>query len=163
MREGRERLESLPEVEAAAASCCVPLEGGFGLGFIIEGRPLEGPAHGGGGFTPISPGYFSAFRIPVLRGRAFTDRDTTGTPGVVIINQSMARRYWPKGDPLADRLIIGRGMGAMFEEPARQIVGVAGDVRDAGLNRDPQPIMYIPFAQLTDMHAKNMLEITPLA
>ena len=92
MREGRERLEALPEVEAAAASCCVPLQGGFGLGFIIEGRPLEGPAHGGGSFTPISANYFNVFKIPVLRGRYFTEQDTTGAPGVVIINQAMARQ-----------------------------------------------------------------------
>ena len=74
MREGRERLEALPEVEAAAASCCVPLQGGFGLGFIIEGRPLEGPAHGGGSFTPISANYFNVFKIPVLRGRTLPSR-----------------------------------------------------------------------------------------
>jgi putative ABC transport system permease protein len=163
IREGSERLGALAGVEVAAASCCVPLQGGFGLPFIIEGRPLEGPSHGGGGFTPISPGYFSVFRIPLVRGRAFADRDAGGAPGVVIINQAMARRYWPKGDPLADRITIGRGLGPGMEEPARQIVGIAGDVRDGGLNRDPQPIMYIPWAQLPDAHSANLLQIVPLA
>src|SRR5262245_58688494 len=163
MREGRERLESLPEVEAAAASCCVPLQGGFGLGFIIEGRPLEGPAHGGGGFQPISPTYFKAFRIPILRGRAFTDQDAGGAPHVAIINQAMAKRYWPDGDPLVDRITIGRGLGPRLELAGHQIVGVVGDTRDGGLNRDPGPIMYVPWAQMPDAHSANLLDITPMS
>ncbi|HET9704902.1 MAG TPA: ABC transporter permease [Vicinamibacterales bacterium] len=163
MREGRERLEALPEVEAAAASCCVPLQGGFGLGFIIEGRPLEGPAHGGGSFTPISANYFNVFKIPVLRGRYFTEQDTTGAPGVVIINQAMARQYWPDGNPIGERLVIGRGLGPNMEQPPAEIVGVVGDVRDGALNRDPNPIMYIPWAQLPDAHSANLLSITSIA
>jgi predicted permease len=163
MRDGTERLQALPEVDAAAASCCVPLQGGFGLGFIIEGRPLEGPAHGGGSFTPISANYFNVFKIPLLRGRLFTEQDTTGAPGVVIITQAMARRYWPDGNPVGERLTIGRGLGPGMEEPPRQIVGVVGDVRDGALNREPQPIMYIPWAQLPDAHSANLLEITALA
>jgi predicted permease len=163
MREGRERLEALPEVEAAAASCCVPLQGGFGLGFIIEGRPLEGPAHGGGSFTPISANYFNVFKIPLLRGRYFTEQDTTGTPGVVIINQAMARQYWRDGSPMGERLTIGRGLGPGMEEPPREIIGVVGDVRDGALNREPNPIMYVPWAQLPDAHSANLLNITALA
>jgi predicted permease len=163
MRNGTERLAALAGVEVAAASCCVPLEGGFGLTFTIEGRPLEGPAHGGGSFTPISPTYFDVFRIPIVRGRAFTDQDAAGAPGVVIINQAMADRYWPKGNPLADSITIGKGLGPGMEEGPRQIVGVAGNVRDGGLNREPQPIMYVPWAQLPDAHSANLLQITPLA
>ena len=163
MREGRERLEALPEVEAAAASCCVPLQGGFGLGFIIEGRPLEGPAHGGGSFTPISANYFNVFKIPLLRGRSFTEQDTTGAPGVVIINQAMARQYWRDGNPIGERLTIGRGLGPGMEEPPREIVGVVGDVRDGALNREPNAIMYVPWAQLPDAHSANLLDITALA
>jgi putative ABC transport system permease protein len=163
IREGADRLKALAGIDAAAASVSVPLQGGFGLGFIIEGRPLNGPGHGGGSFTPISDGYFSVFKIPVLRGRAFTDRDAGGAPGVVIINDAMARRYWPKGNPLGERLTIGKGLGPGLEDPPREIVGVVGDVRDGGLNREPQPIMYVPFAQLPDQHAANLLEITTLA
>jgi putative ABC transport system permease protein len=163
MRDGAERLSALPGVEVAGAACCVPLEGGFGLPIIIEGRPLDGPAHGGGGFAPISPTYFRAFKIPILRGRAFTDQDTGGAPGVAIINQAMAKRYWPSGDPLADRITIGKGLGPRMELAGRQIVGIAGDVRDGGLNRDPQPIMYVPWAQMPDAHSANLLDITPIA
>jgi predicted permease len=163
MRDGRERLEALPEVEAAAASCCVPLQGGFGLGFIIEGRPLDGPVHGGGSFTPVSANYFNVFKIPLLRGRSFTEQDTTGTPGVAIINQAMARQYWPDGNPVGERITIGRGLGPGMDEPPREIVGVVGDVRDGALNREPNPIMYVPWAQLPDAHSANLLDITSLA
>jgi putative ABC transport system permease protein len=163
MRDGRERLEALPEVEAAAASCCVPLQGGFGLGFIIEGRPLEGPAHGGGSFTPVSANYFNVFKIPLLRGRSFTEQDTTGAPGVVIINQAMARQNWPDGNPVGERITIGRGLGPGMDEPPREIVGVVGDVRDGALNREPNAIMYVPWAQLPDAHSANLLDITSLA
>lgn len=74
IRDGADRLKVLPGVEVASATCCVPLQGGLGLPFVIEGRPLaDGPFHGGGGFTLISSNYFSVFKIPVLRGRPFTD------------------------------------------------------------------------------------------
>jgi len=74
------------------------------------------------------------FHIPVLRGRTFTDRDDASAPGVIIINQTMARMFWPNGDPLNDRLLVGRGMRPEYEQdPIRQIVGIVGDVRDARL------------------------------
>jgi predicted permease len=149
--DGRNRLNALPGVESTASACCIPLEGGFGLPFIIVGRPL-GKEHqtGGAGWSNVSPGYFDVFRIPILRGRAFTNNDGPGAPGVVLINDVMARQYWPKGDPLGQQLIIGKGVGPEFEEPARQIVGIVGDVRDGGLNRNPQPLVIIPQAQVTN-------------
>jgi predicted permease len=163
MRDGAARLSALPGVEVAAAACCVPLQGGFGLPIVIEGRPLDGPAHGGAGFAPVSPNYFSAFRIPIIRGRAFTDQDSGAAPGVVIVNQAAARRFWPDGDPLADRITIGRGLAPGMELAARQIVGIAGDVRSGALNRDPQPIVYVPWAQMPDAHSAQLLDITSLA
>jgi len=162
MRDGTARLNAVPGVEVAAAACCVPLQGGFGLPIIIEGRPLEGPSHGGAGFAPVSPTYFSAFRIPIIRGRGFTDQDRGGSPWVAIINQVAAQRYWPEGDPLADRITIGRGLAPGMELAGRQIVGIVGSVRDGGLNRDPQPIVYVPWAQMPDAHSANLLDITPL-
>jgi putative ABC transport system permease protein len=163
IRDGTERLNALAGVEMAGATCCVPLQGGLGLPFVIEGRPLTGgPFHGGGGFTPISATYFSAFKIPVVRGRAFTDRDTGGAPNVAIINQAMAKQYWPNADPLADRITIAKGLPELAD-PTRQIVGIVGDVRAGGLSQDPPPTMYIPWAQLPDAHNANLAGITPLA
>ncbi len=164
LREGVDRVRALPGVEHAAATCCVPLEGGFGLPFIISGRPLEdGPFHGGGGWTTVSDGFFEVFRIPTRRGRVFTDRDRSGTPPVVVINETMADRYWPEGDPLAGRLVIGRGIMQQFADaPERQIVGVVADVRDGGLDAEPQPRMYVPQAQLPDAVSALSLEIAPM-
>jgi hypothetical protein len=81
----------------------------------------------------------------------------------VIVNQAMVRRYWKDGDPLRDQLIIGRGLGPQLDEPPRQIVGVVGDVRDGGLNRDPQPTMYVPWAQINDAINELNVGITPVA
>ena len=96
IRDGAQKIRALPGVTAAGTSCCLPLQGGFGLPFIIAGRPLNGPSHGGAGWRTISDGYFDAFKIPILRGRDFTERDDGGAAPVVIINQTMARQFWPK-------------------------------------------------------------------
>ena len=80
IRDARERLQALPGVELATATCCVPLEGGYGLPFNVVGRPQgNDPFHGGGGWATVSPGYFEVFKIPVRRGRTFTDRDVAGS------------------------------------------------------------------------------------
>jgi predicted permease len=86
----------------------------------------------------------------LLRGRVFAQTDAAGSPAVVIISQAMARKYWPKEDPLGRQITIGKDIGPEFTEPAREIVGVVGNVREAGLDNDPPPIMYIPQAQETD-------------
>jgi len=163
VRDGRQRLDAIPGVEESAESCCLPLEGGFGLPFNIVGRPTgKDPYTGGAGWLPISPGYFSVFRIPILQGRDFNDRDTLAAPGVVIISEAMAKKYWPKQSPIGQQIVIGKGVGPAFEEPARQIIGVAGDVRDGGLNNDPFPVMMIPQAQTTDGSTKLNSGIGPV-
>ncbi len=150
-REGRRRIESLPGVTAAAITCCVPLEGGFGLPFTIEGRPLtNGPYHGSATWLTMSPHYFDVFRIPLVSGRVFTDQDTGAAERVVVINQALAKEYWPKGDALGARISIGKGVGPEFDEPPRQIVGIVADVREGALSRPPDQIMYVPFAQVND-------------
>jgi predicted permease len=163
VRLGTERLKAIPGVAAASATCCVPLEGGYGLPFIIVGRPLNGPAHGGGKYMINAPGYFDVFKIAILRGRDFNEGDGAGAPPVAIINQTMARQFWPKGDPLADRLIMGRGVGLGFDDPPRQIIGVVADIRDVGLNNNPPPTMYVPQAQLPEAINELNNRIAPLA
>jgi predicted permease len=161
---GVEQLRAIPGVENASATCCVPLEGGYGLPFTIVGRPLtDRPFHGGGAWLTISPGYFEVFKIPIRRGRSFSQRDNGGPP-VVIINEAMARQYWPEGDPLNDRLFIGgRMMKEFATEPERQVIGIVGDTRDGGLNNDPGPVMYIPQAQVPDAANALNVRLTPLA
>jgi predicted permease len=164
VRDGTERLRALPGVQSASATCCVPLEGGYGLPFLVVGRPLDkSPFHGGGSWLTVSPGYFDVFRIPVIRGRAFNDRDNAAGPPVALINQAMAKRYWPEGDPLNDKIWIGKGvMSELATEQPRQIIGIIGDVRDGGLNRDPRPVMYVPNAQVPDALNALNARITPL-
>jgi len=163
-RDGVERLDAIPGVVDAASACCVPLEGGFGLPFSVIGRPAEdSTSQGGAGWLTISPDYFRVFKIPLQRGRFFTDQDSGGSTGVVIINQSMARRFWPKGDPLNDHILIGHGVGPEFEESPRQIVGIVGDVHQASLGQDPGPMMYIPTAQVTDGVTALNARIAPVA
>jgi len=163
VREGVRRIRALPGVEVAGSSCCVPLEGGFGLPFEVLGRPTGPTSKGGAGWTMISAGYFETFKIPVLRGRTFIEQDDSGPP-VAIINQALAKQFWAKSDPLSDRIIIGRGVGPAFQdEPPRQIIGVVGDVRDGGLNRDPRPNIYVLSAHNTDGENALVSQIAPLA
>lgn len=152
LRDGLTRIRALPGVQVASATCCVPLQGGYGLPFRIVGRPTQdGPFHGGGAWGTVSPGFFEVYKIPMKSGRTFNERDDDKSTPVVIINESMAKQYWKDSDPLKDRIIIGRGIMREFQdEPERQIIGVAGDVRDGALNREPGPHMYIPQAQLPD-------------
>jgi predicted permease len=150
-RDGRERLNAIPGVEDSASACCLPLGGAFTLPFTIVGRPLGKETQTGfAGWMNASPGYFSVFKTPILRGRDFTDSDVAGAPGVVLINQAMAKQFWPKENPVGQQMILGKGLGPQFEEPARQIIGVVADIHDSGLNRDPRPMMIIPEAQVTD-------------
>jgi putative ABC transport system permease protein len=166
VRDSAERLRALPGVVDASATCCLPLEGGYGLPFRIVGRPTDdgGPFHGGGAWKTVSPGYFEVFKIPVKRGRTFRDSDDSRSPAAVIINEAMAKQYWPKSDPLNDRLAIGRGVMKEFAaEPERQIIGVVGDTRDGGLDSDPGPTMYIPQGQVPDAANALNVRLAPIA
>jgi predicted permease len=112
----------------------------------------------------VSPGYFEAFKIPVKRGRTFNERDMAASTPVVIINEAMAKQYWPKSDPLADRLEIGKGgMREFAAERERQIVGVVADIKSNGLDSDPQPQMFIPQAQVPDLANALNVSLTPLS
>jgi predicted permease len=163
IRDGTERLNAVPGVTSAAAACCLPLQGGFGLPFDVVGRPKgNDPSTGGAGYYSVSWSYFDAFKAAIVRGRNFTEHDNGSAPGVVIINEAMARQYWPKGNPLDDRLLIGAGVGPEFAEPPRQIIGVVGDMRDGGLDTDPAPTMYIPVAQMPDKVTALNSRIAPL-
>ena len=168
VRNGVERLKRIPGVVEASATCCVPLQGGYGLPFRIVGRPLasdsQGPYHGGAGWMTVSPGYFEVFKIPVKKGRTFNERDTGASTPVVIINEAMAKQYWPNGDPLADKLLIGKGVMREFAaETDRQIVGITADIRSNGLDSDPQPQMWIPQAQIPDLANALNVSLTPIS
>ncbi len=166
VRAGVDRLRALPGVEIASATCCIPLQGGYGLPFNIVGQApaANSPFTGGGGWMTVSPGYFEVFSIPVRRGRVFTERDDKAGAPVVVINESMAKQFWKKGDPLNDQIVIARGVMREFAaEQPRQIIGVVADSRDNGLNRDPGPKMFISQAQVPDLANALNVNLTPMA
>jgi putative ABC transport system permease protein len=163
-KQALDRMEAIPGVEAVAATSYLPLEGGLGLGFIIQGRPLtNGPAHGGAGWNYVTSHFFDVFHIPVIRGRVFTERDDAAGPPVVVINQAMAKQFWKNEDPIGQRLIIGSGMGPDFTQAPREIVGIVADARDAGLNSDPQPTTFVPLSQVRDSYMKLNNRFMPLS
>jgi putative ABC transport system permease protein len=151
IRTSIQRVGALPGVEIAASTNVLPLEGMLAaLPITVVGRPLGASpvaGHGMSRFVTISPGYFSVLKIPLVRGRLFTDADGAGAPGVAIINQAMARSFWPAGDPLNAQIFLGKGLGPNFDEPARQIVGIVADVHDDELDRDPDAAVFVPIAQ----------------
>ena len=139
------------------------MAGGFGMSFDVVGRPKGGStSSGGAGFCSVSYGYFSTLKIPLLRGRSLTRHDDTAAPGVAVINQAMAHQYWPQGDPLRDKILIGAGAGPAFAEGPRQVIGIVGNTHDGGPNSDPAPMMYIPLAQMPDLETALNSRVAPL-
>ncbi|MGA2050280.1 MAG: ABC transporter permease [Terracidiphilus sp.] len=162
-RAGRDRLNAIPGVEASASTCCLPIQGQFGLPFTIVGRPpVKGNDAPGGGWMSASPGYYDLFKIPILRGRDFTENDSAAAPDVVLINEALAKQFFPKENPVGQQIIIGHGVGAEFEEPARQIIGVVGNTHEGGLSNDPGSMMIVPEAQVTDGLTSLNARIVPL-
>jgi len=141
------RLKALPGVEFAAAAGQIPLGGnGDTWGFHVEGRP-SGPQDPSVERYSVTPEYFSVMRIPLHRGRLFTDADRPGAENVMLIGEQTARTLWPNADPIGQHVRIGGTDG-----PWRTIVGIVGDVRHQELAAPPTMQMYTPQAQLTDSY-----------
>jgi len=136
-----ERLRSLPGVIAAGAGTSFPHAPVMSTEIRIENRPKSTePAEAL--FDIVTPGYFRTLRVPLHKGRVTDERDTGASPAVVVINEAMARRYFPGEDPLGKRVHKGKSA-----EPWRTIVGVVGDVPPYGVDRESRPAMYLPFHQ----------------
>ncbi len=97
------------------------------------------------GTATVGPDYFAAMRIPLVRGRGFTDRDANGAPRVVVVNQTFARRYWPGQNPIGRHIRMGGGAGP--DQPAWEVVGIARDGKYSTLGESPQPFFYTPLLQ----------------
>ena len=140
-----EQISTLPAVESVATIDSIPLAAGPGvLSFAVEGRPLPPPDKVVDAETcTISPDYFRVLGIPLMKGRLFSEQDTEKAPSVALINSTMARRYWPDEDPIGKRITLGDPSTG----PWRAIVGIVGDVHQSGLESEPYPQMYLPFAQ----------------
>jgi putative ABC transport system permease protein len=141
-----EQLRSVPGITSVGMVMNVPLSGSsMNRGFRAEGRPDPKPNEEVSmDYQVVSKDYFSTMGIPVLRGRAFTPQDTESGPRVIVINETMSKRYWPNEDPVGKRMAIGE---SSKETSWRTIVGVVGDVRHASLTDPPVPSAFIDYRQ----------------
>ena len=138
-----ERTRAIPGVSAAGTSTRLPLGDELNVtGHIeTEGRTTASQV---AGYRVVSPGYFRAMGIPLLRGRSFNEQDAPSTPQTALINETMARRFWPGEDP------VGRRIEFAGMEPQPQwmtVVGIVGDVLDSSLTGRPEPQVFAPFMQ----------------
>ena len=143
------RLRALPGVRTADAVMALPLSGtNFNISFSIAGRPPVPPAQEPAMEVRVAtPGYFNAIGIPLKRGRWFTEDDRDGTPRVVLLTESAAQRYFPNEDPIDKTVNLGWGRGPGKPRAGGAVVGIVGDVKEAGLNEPNAPEIYLPFRQ----------------
>ena len=138
-----ERLRNVPGVSAAGIVTDIPLYGGSSTGFDVEGRPEAAPGtRSMTDYRLINSDYFSAMGMKLVKGRAFSRYDTEAAPGVVIINETMAVRYFAGEDPIGRRLDLSGD-----PKDLREIVGVVADVRNYGVDAEVKPEVYVPFLQ----------------
>jgi putative ABC transport system permease protein len=142
-RRFRSELATLPSATAVAVSTTLPMTGSdINMGFKPEGRALDPNARTSASFFGVSPDYFSALGIRIVKGRSFTERDDERAAPVVIINETMAAKYWPGENPIGKRVTL-----AYNNTPPREIVGIAADVKQTNLTDAVAAQMYTPFVQ----------------
>ncbi len=137
------QVRALPGVRGAAGTTALPVNAVRFSMALPDGQPVvplaERPIFN---IQQVTPAYAAAMRIPIRFGREFTDRDDAQAPRVVMVNEALARRYWPRQNPVGKHILVGR-------QPApSEIVGVLGDVPNLAVGKDPQPEIYLPFAQI---------------
>ena len=138
------RVEALPGVQSASVASGLPLVNHAGMSFVTEDNPNPDPGQmPDANYLVIAPHYFRAMGIPLKEGRPFSHVDTEKSQPVVIVNQELARRYWPGQDPIGKRLRTGTGDGF----PWLTVAGVAANVRTTGPDNDFEPELYIPCSQ----------------
>ena len=151
-----DRVRAIPGVLSAAAVNRPPLSsGGIQMPFLIEGKPAPPPSASSDGgsqeqgqtanYFSISPNFFGTMKIPILKGRDFNAQDTASNTLVIIITQTMARRFFANEEPIGKRITLD----FVPDERPREIVGVVGDTRTSRFQQEPVPTMYVPHVQQT--------------
>jgi putative ABC transport system permease protein len=142
------RIESLPGVRSASSVIPLPLSGDlFRISFETEGRPVAKGDQPSADFFAIGDGYFKTLGVSILKGRDFNDRDGEKAPGVIIVNQAFARKFFPNEDPVGKR--IKPGISTNENKPDwREIVGVVSDVRNRNLSSQLREGYFVPAAQI---------------
>jgi predicted permease len=150
-----EELRALPGVESASAIPWLPMNGFFYEArlFSIAGRPRPAPGQPmpGAGYNPVDADVFRTLRVPLIRGRLLNREDTAGSPWVVVINETLAKTWWPGQDPIGQYV----DYADFGDARPRQIVGIVKDLRQDRLSRAPRPQIYFPFAQLPPENHTN--------
>jgi putative ABC transport system permease protein len=148
-----ESLHGRPGIQSAGFATYVPLSGvDNDWSFLIKGRPpLPVGTYNIAQYRPVSAGYFETIGIPLLRGRSFTVADTPESPWVVIINDSMAREYWPSENPIGQRL--------QFNEKWLTVIGVVGDVLHEGLDGEAKAEMYFPVEESANTESEPTIVV----
>ena len=143
-RQISDRISALPGVRVVGAVNDLPLTGlGNGSYFAVEGRPAPNAEQRPLGLLrSVTPSYFHAMGIPLVTGRFLADSDTAQSPAVIVVNQTLARRFWPDGNVIGGRLAIDQMAGRLPE-----IVGVVGDVKADSLDAEEWPTFYTPYPQ----------------
>lgn len=150
-RELIERVRALPGIESAALAEYLPLGTGVSRrGITIEGYTAELGESTEIASVHVGPGYFETLQVRIVAGRAFNERDREGAPGVVIVNQAFARRYWPGQNPIGKRIQRGsvqRGSSARNDSPQLEVIGLAMDGKYASLGEEATPFLYLNLLQ----------------
>lgn len=148
-RQVLERIQGLPGVAAAAGITILPFDGQWNIPMTVEGRPEATEASIQ--WRGISPGHCHTMGIRVLRGRPFNAADLAGGNPVAIVTKATAERYWPDGNALGQRILLGVYEGKITAETLavpREVVGIVDDMRDIALDREPWRTIFLPQAQL---------------
>lgn len=154
-----ERVRSHPEVQSAAVISKLPLSGDT-TDIAIEVEGYIPPVPGMIAYEQeriISPDYFQCMKIPILQGRDFLNTDTADGPGAVIISDSLAKKYLPNGNPVGKRIRRG-GVGS--DSDWSTVVGVVGDIRHFGLEKEIQPMIYFPYTQVPERESRIVARIS---
>jgi len=142
-RQALERVQTLPGVQSASGSVFAPLTGSSPVNFSIEGRPMPEADLPSADYFPIAPNFFQTMKISVLKGRDFTMRDTPSSPWVAIVNETMARRFWPNENPIGKHIRIDLAP----EDPMREIIAVVHDIPSNPQQKKQESAIFVPFFQ----------------
>lgn len=143
-----EQVRALPDVYSVAAINGLPLERGLNL--PIRPNEIQGQIDQDDQYRIITPAYFTTLRIPLRSGREFLPSDASGSAPVAIINEAMARQWWPDTSPIGHFVTVNAEIGPQFADQPRQIVGVVADVRELGPDQSPSPTLFVPLGQAPD-------------
>ncbi|HET6891924.1 MAG TPA: ABC transporter permease, partial [Pyrinomonadaceae bacterium] len=156
-----ERLKTIPNVKHVATVTRLPTEPSLVLSFELwpDGSQHQQLA---ANWRAVTPEFFEALRIPLHAGRAFSDRDTSGSPPVAVVNKMFINRFLNGVNPIGQRIVIGRDMGDSFSDNPREIIGVVEDTLGNALNEAASPAIFIPAVQVPDRTTAFLNQIVPL-